>query len=141
VTSKQARVLFVCEGNICRSAMAEWLANHTLPNVRAESAGFRGGEPMTPHSITLLRDRAGIDASSHLSRNVADTGAGEFDVIVAIHPYIAERLRAEYGITPHIVWNVPDPTGREIEAFAPLYDQIEQELASLAQKIGDTNGR
>ena len=135
------RILFVCEGNICRSAMAEWLANHTLPGVRAESAGFRRGEPMTPHSLTLLRDRAGIDASSHVSRNIADVdadaGAGVFDVIVAIHPQIAERLRAEHGITADIVWDVPDPVGTAIDGFRVTYEQVEQAVAGLPEAIGE----
>jgi protein-tyrosine phosphatase len=129
------RILFVCEGNICRSAMAEWLANATLPDVRAESAGFRGGEPMTRHSITLMRDLAGIDASSHVSRNVKDVGASEFDMIVAIHPYIAGRLQTEYGITPHLVWDVPDPVGTEIDGFRVTYDQVEAALAGLVDEI------
>jgi protein-tyrosine phosphatase len=141
VSAKPSRVLFVCEGNICRSAMAEWLANHTLPGVRAESAGFRRGEPMTPHSVTLLRERAGIDASSHRSRNVRDVGADEFDVVVAIHPYIAERLQAEYGITPHVVWDVPDPVGPAIDGFAVTYEQVAAAVAGLRDTIGGTDGR
>ena len=141
MTSAPVRVLFVCEGNICRSAMAEWLANATLPGVRAESAGFRSGEPMTPHSVTLLRERAGIDASSHASRNVADVGAEQFDVIVAIHPYIAKRMQAEHGITPRIVWDIPDPVGVEIDGFAVTYDQVAAAVAGLMEEIGDIDGR
>jgi protein-tyrosine phosphatase len=136
VSAAPARVLFVCEGNICRSAMAEWIANHTLRGVRAESAGFRRGEPMTPHSVTLLRERSGIDASSHLSRNVADVGADAFDVIVAIHPYIARRLQDEYSITAHIVWDVPDPVGPGIDGFAVTYDQVARAVAGLLDQIG-----
>jgi protein-tyrosine-phosphatase len=136
VNDEKVRVLFVCEGNICRSAMAEWLANHTLPGVRAESAGFRGGEPMTRHSLTLLRDLAGIDASPHVSRNVNDVGAESFDVIVAIHPYIAKRLQEQFGITPHVVWDVPDPVGTEIDGFLLTYEQIEQAMAGLMETIG-----
>jgi protein-tyrosine-phosphatase len=134
MTSKQTRVLFVCEGNICRSAMAEWLANDKLPDVRAESAGFRGREPMTPHSVALLRELAGIDASSHVSRNITDVAPDTF-VIVAIHPYIEGRLRDEYGITPHVVWNVPDPAGAAIEDFRVTYDQVAQAVAALLQPV------
>jgi protein-tyrosine-phosphatase len=141
MTAKPARVLFVCEGNICRSAMAEWLANHTLPGVRAESAGFRGGEPMTPHSVTLLRDLAGIDASSHASRNLAEVAASQFDAIVAVHPHIATRMREEYGITPHIVWDVQDPVGREIDGFRVTYDQVAAAVAALSGEIGGINER
>jgi protein-tyrosine-phosphatase len=136
VTAEPTRILFVCEGNICRSAMAEWLANLTLPGVRAESAGFRGGEPMTPHSVTLLREHLGADASSHSSRNVRDVGADAFDVIVAIHPYIDRRLRDEYGIDAHVVWDVPDPVGKEIDGFRVTYAKIEHSMRALAREIG-----
>ena len=130
------RILFVCEGNICRSPMAEWLANATLSGVQAESAGFRGGEPMTRHSVTLLREHLGVDASSYASRNVGDVGVADFDVIVALHPYIAGRLRDEFGIEADVVWEVPDPFGTAIDGYRVTFAQIEGAMAALAVEIG-----
>ena len=60
-----------------------------------------------------------------------------FDVIVAIHPQIAERLRAEHGITADIVWDIPDPVGTAIDGFRVTYEQVEQAVAGLPQAIGE----
>jgi protein-tyrosine phosphatase len=130
-------ILFVCEGNISRSPLAEWLANHTLDGVRAESAGILKleGRPMAAHSLTILRE-LGIDASSHQSRNVGAIDGGAFDVVVALQEHIATRLPAEYGITPDVVWDISDPYGTGIDGYRVAYAQIEASLRKLAQKIG-----
>ena len=127
------RVLFVCEGNICRSPMAEWLANHALRGqVEAESAGLKlTGRPATPHALPVLSERLGIDASAHASRNVGEIALDRFDVVVALHEYVAGRLRAEYGIAPDITWDVPDPIGSEIDGYRVTFEQIDRAIAGL----------
>jgi protein-tyrosine phosphatase len=136
VSAEEKRVLFVCEGNICRSPMAEWLANATLPGVRAASAGLKpGGKPMTPHSLTVLKERLGVDASAHASRNIGEVAAEAFDTIVALHPYIASRLKDEHAITADIVWEVPDPIGAEIAGYRATYAQIERAMAGFLQAM------
>ena len=137
MTDRQTRVLFVCEGNICRSPMAEWLANHALQGVRAESAGLREtGMPITPHSLAVLRERIGVDASAHRSRNIAGVAVEKFDVVVAIHPYIAGRLADEHGVRSHVVWDVPDPYGDVIDAYRLVYEQVESAMGRLIDEIG-----
>jgi protein-tyrosine phosphatase len=132
----RTRILFVCEGNISRSPMAEWLAKHTLGGVRVESAGILklGGRPMAQHSLTILRE-LGIDASSHVSRNVGAIDAGVFDVVVALHQSVATRLPVDYGITPDVVWDVPDPHGTGIDGYRVTYAHIAAGLRELAREI------
>ncbi len=142
MTAKPSHVLFVCEGNICRSAMAEWLANATLTGVRAESAGLKpSGQPMTPHSITVLRERIGVDAASHESRNVGEIDVAAFEAVVALHQYVAGRLESEYGVTADIVWDVPDPHGTEIDGYRVTYAEIERAMAGLLRAMEEIDVR
>ncbi|MFG1703289.1 hypothetical protein ACFLIM_08850 [Nonomuraea sp. M3C6] len=71
--SGEFRVLLVCTANICRSAMAEVIAqamvhSAALPVVTG-SAGVRAlvGHPMAPHAITAL-DGLGLDGRAHRAR-------------------------------------------------------------------------
>jgi protein-tyrosine phosphatase len=73
VSGEEFRILLVCTANICRSAMAEVIAQAMLHSaampVVTESAGVRAlvGHPMAPHAITAL-DRLGLDGRAHRAR-------------------------------------------------------------------------
>ena len=82
-------ILFVCTGNICRSAMAEGLLAAGLGRVGSDllvaSAGTAGGgaAPATEHAVSVLADR-GVDISTHRSRGLSAAMVGEADLIVAM---------------------------------------------------------
>ncbi|MBB5783845.1 arsenate reductase/protein-tyrosine-phosphatase family protein [Nonomuraea jabiensis] len=71
--SVEFRILLVCTANICRSAMAQVIAEAMLNSahlpVATGSAGVRAlvGRPMAPHAITAL-DRLGLDGRAHRAR-------------------------------------------------------------------------
>lgn len=84
------KVLFVCDGNICRSPMAaEYLrsraAREGLSHVVVDSAGLLGieGAPAAPHAVALLRDE-GLDLTSHRSRGITSADLRTSDVVVAM---------------------------------------------------------
>ena len=70
------KVLFVCDGNICRSPLAAEYLRHRavregLSHVLVDSAGVLGieGVPAAPLSVEVGRD-AGLDLTRHRSRGV-----------------------------------------------------------------------
>jgi protein-tyrosine-phosphatase/predicted ATP-grasp superfamily ATP-dependent carboligase len=72
-----SNVLFVCYGNICRSAFAGayWNQNASLPAAR--SVGFHvQGNRRTPPRISRLAKQFGVDLTGHRS-SVVDSGAVE----------------------------------------------------------------
>ena len=75
--------------------MAEALARRVAGGgVQVESAGIEAadGIPATEHAVTVMAER-GADIKNHRSRSVDSVDVLQFDVLVAMTPWIAERLR------------------------------------------------
>ena len=68
---EKLKVLFLCTGNSCRSQMAEGWARHLKSDeVEAYSAGIET-HGLNPLAVKVMAE-AGVDISSHQSKNVAD---------------------------------------------------------------------
>ena len=82
-----ASVLFVCEGNVCRSPSAALIFRHIfpLPGLQVDSAGTRAlvGEPVAPVTARLLAER-GIDATGCYARQVTADMVNQADLIVTM---------------------------------------------------------
>lgn len=91
------RVLFLCMGNICRSAFAATAAAPRLPGVIVESGGFyrNGGRP-TPVHVVQAAATLGVDLSSWSSQRLTAEQVGAADLIIAMDLANLERLRREF---------------------------------------------
>ncbi len=112
------KLLIVCEGNTCRSVMAEALARRWLGDtVDVSSAGLRP-QPASDAktAIETLKTHFEIDASSHIPRSVTDLQLDDFDYVVAVEKRVAKRLKRLFSLPPErlIVWNIPDPWGDDV---------------------------
>jgi protein-tyrosine-phosphatase len=83
-------VLFVCDGNICRSPLAAEYLRHRavhdgLSHVIVDSAGLLGitGAPAAPFSIEVGRE-SGIDLTGHRSRGVTSTDLRTADFVITM---------------------------------------------------------
>ncbi|MEV4327371.1 hypothetical protein ACIBI0_23350 [Microbispora rosea] len=126
------RVLFVCTGNICRSAMAERLTLAALgPDspILVGSAGThaRTGWPMAERAREVLL-RLGGDPEGFASRTLTAEAVARADLVlaassehraaaVALHPHAAARAFtiAEFGALAHAV-----PPGRVLGHGDPV---------------------
>jgi len=79
------RLIFICHGNICRSPLAEYVAQSK--GVVAESFGLGCGTefPADPRAIGFSAD-IGLDLSKHRTRNFSAYVARKGDLIVAMEP-------------------------------------------------------
>ena len=84
------KVLFLCDGNICRSPMAAEYLRHRavhegLSHLVVDSAGLLGieGSPASPFSVEVTKD-AGLDLTRHRSRGVTITDARTADLVIAM---------------------------------------------------------
>jgi protein-tyrosine-phosphatase len=97
------RVLFVCDGNICRSPLAaEYLRQRTvrsgLSHVVVDSAGILGieGGKAAAHSIAVARE-AGLDLTHHRSRGVTVADLRTSDIVIAMTLTQLETLGRRFG--------------------------------------------
>lgn len=95
------RILFVCLGNICRSAMAEGvmraeLGRRDLNDVVVDSAGtgdWHIGSPPDRRAITAA-GRRGFDISGQRARQVKSDDFAHFDLLAAMDAGNLMQLRA-----------------------------------------------
>ncbi|RZU34133.1 low molecular weight phosphatase family protein [Blastococcus saxobsidens] len=142
-----AKVLFVCTGNICRSAAAErllraWTADGDL-RVEARSAGTqaRPGRPMHPRTERALA-RHGVRADGFASRRLSDADVDWADLVLTM---TGEHRDEVAGISPRGLQKVF--TVMEAAALAQTLgqdwspDSAHRRGAELAQALGEARAR
>ncbi|MUT67353.1 low molecular weight protein-tyrosine-phosphatase [Paenibacillus sp. NEAU-GSW1] len=158
--TKQARVLFVCLGNICRSPMAEAVFRSMVQKagleqaIEIDSAGtgdWHIGRP--PHEGTRKQlDSKGISYSGMKARQFAKADRDKFDYIVCMDTknekdvlaIIEDDIGGDTGregrvftfmsLLPELnIADVPDPyySGN----FDEVYELVEQGCAKLLSEI------
>jgi protein-tyrosine phosphatase len=130
-------VLFVCEGNICRSPMAQGLLAARLPHIAVRSAGVSAivGGDAHPLAVELMADR-GIDISGHVgvALNRQDVCAAGLILVMTevqrrtierIYPFLKGKV---YRVREHDGLDVTDPYRRGRAEFEASLTQIESGL-------------
>ncbi|MGD0422764.1 MAG: low molecular weight phosphatase family protein [Candidatus Bathyarchaeia archaeon] len=132
------KILFVCFGNLCRSPMAEGIARKILgTNAGMESAGthaYRSQRP-TAEAVETMRDKFGIDISSHRSRNVQDLRIEDFDYIIPMDDNVHEELKRDFsglGEKLMLSWSIIDPYGRDLSTYEEAAARIQKKVEELS---------
>jgi protein-tyrosine-phosphatase len=150
------KILFVCSGNICRSAMADAYARKRVaesgpPVAMIDSAGTLGiaGATASPEAIGAMVE-IGVDLSSHRSRGLDRSLLEHADVIVGMtRAHLDEienwsdnagrhyLLRAfEEGPDPAPdATDLPDPIGRDASFYRETRDVITRCVDHLLEWI------
>jgi protein-tyrosine-phosphatase len=143
-------ILFVCHGNIIRSALAEALAKRELPpgNVRIGSAGVgaQPGRESDSRARAVARE-LGISLDGHRARPVTDALLADADVVfvmdelnagllLALHPQAERKVRflGEWhrGARSRVI---SDPYCGSLEDVRACGQQIEACAAELARAL------
>lgn len=140
------KVLFICMGNICRSAMAEGILRHKIAeqnlSIRVDSAGthsYHNGEQYDRRARTELA-KHGINVDDCRSRRVKTSDFSEFDVLFAADTANLQNLTEEFGALADSValmtafsekyagQNIPDPYYGGDEGFAHVYAMLDESI-------------
>jgi len=138
--------------------MAEGLLKKELNShdILVTSAGITAlyGMAPTQEAVKVMRDKAGIDISSHLTRGLTSETAESADLILVmekIHKdFISEKvpsakdktyLLKEFGADREDIKEagIPDPIGRPLEVYEEVYYQIEDAVKDAAKRIKEIN--
>jgi len=91
------KVLFICLGNICRSPLAQALAQHLAPSSTTyfQSAGtvaYHTNKPPDARTLQTCR-RHGVESNTHKARQIQKGDWNEYDWIVCMDQQNLEDCR------------------------------------------------
>ncbi len=141
-------LLFVCSGNMCRSALAEHYAARALremgrSDVSVASAGTLGMVGQPPFPLTLVvAEEGGLDLSAHRSRALSPYLVKEADAILVMTPGHREQILELHPAAEkktHLLGSfrpgprkkdedasIHDPVGNDLEHFRRTFAQIRE---------------
>jgi protein-tyrosine phosphatase len=111
----------VCEGNICRSPMAEAIFRHELGLTwPVESAGLQAPTSHKAHPFAIeVCAAAGIDLSSHRSRQLTPEIVRSADIIFAMETIQVERILRANPWSKGKVWRLANHEGKDLPDLLP----------------------
>lgn len=147
-------VLFVCTGNICRSAMADQLAAawaaQAGADLRVDSAGVSDeehGNPMDPRAVQKLTEH-GYQPGKHSARQVQASELADFDLVLAFEPHHLRRLErlapdaknlrlvTDYDPNAAPGSGIADPWYGGMQDFEETYQAIVAALPGIFAELG-----
>jgi protein-tyrosine phosphatase len=147
-------ILFVCLGNICRSPLADGIAQEIAKqnslDIKIDSAGtgnWHIGDAPCANSQKVAKQN-GIDISMLQARQVAKSDFSTFNMIIALDSKNLSDLRA-IGCTNAIKLgdfgfdgaDVPDPYFFDgFEGFDKVYDMIRVGVNNIFKEYHDAKG-
>lgn len=147
-------VVFVCWGNICRSPMAERVAQgraaaEGLDGVTFTSAGVSSeelGEPMDPRAQRVLA-RHGYRSGGHSAHQITAAEIRDADLVIAAEPLHLSRLRRLVPDADNLALltdfdpdaapgsGVPDPWYGSAEGFNGTLAAVEAAMPGVLDRV------
>lgn len=141
------KILFVCTGNTCRSAMAAAMMSDIAEkndlDILVDSAGIFAtiGECAADNAIAVMKKR-NIDLSLHRTKPLTEELIDMADIILTMteaHKMLISNMAegkvftlAEYADSEG---DIPDPYGGDIEEYEETADEIYDILVDIAEKM------
>jgi len=152
---KQFRhIVFVCQGNVCRSVFAEYfLRTHVSDkSVKIESCGLDvGTEGPSPQPAVKVSRGFGLDLRSHLSKSYAACDLQKADLIVPMeyphyrrliemYPECKHKIQVLRDFSPwpeRLMCNIYDPYGLGEAEFRQCFEHMTKALECLSKFVSN----
>lgn len=141
-------ILIVCEGNICRSPMAEALANELFPRLHVSSAGLNAliGKKADPFARAVVTER-GLCLENHVARQLGWSMVRAADMILVMSAEQKKRVEDTYrfatGRTYRVghfqQFDVDDPYQKSKADFEEAFASIEAGLQRWSYVLEELN--
>ncbi len=140
------KVMFVCTGNTCRSAMAEAIFKQMVgDDIEVCSSGIAAttGNPPSQNTVEVCNSH-GIDISAHAATYFKDSNIGEMDLVLTASQLHTNKLKIYYpDLEIHTIreyageypWDINDPFGGSLAAYDACFDEIYDALSIISEKI------
>ncbi len=141
-TTDKLKILFLCTGNSCRSQMAEgWAKKLKGDRVEAYSAGT-SAKRLDPRAVAVMAE-AGVDISSHASKNVDAVIHIPFDYVVTVCGHARENCPFFPGRAKIVHHGFEDPPqladGAKSEELAlSHYRRVRDEIRDFIETLPDS---
>jgi protein-tyrosine-phosphatase len=119
--------------------MAEGIAHKILgTNVHVESAGTHAHirDPPAANAVKTIRDKFGMDISSHRSRSVNDVHIENFDYVVPMADDVYEDLMQRFPTLGEKLmpsWGIDDPYGGDLPTYEETAARIQKHMEELSR--------
>ena len=153
------KIMFICTGNICRSAMAHGLLEKKLmdkkiKNIEVYSCGIHAAIGDVPtYEAKRVMEEYGVDISKHRATNIKYSNIEEMDLILCatnshkiavidMYPNLENKVYTmkeyvDYNREYHNPLNIKDPWGFDIDTYRSCAGEIDECLELLLNKIAN----
>lgn len=148
------KIMFICTGNICRSAMAhvmlEKKAQEMNKDIEVYSCGvfaYNGDKP-TEEAISVLRTEYDVNLAKHCATNIKNSKIEEMDIILCatashknnvlnMYPDLEKKVYTmkEYAEYPDTDLDIKDPWGCSYETYKKCAKEIDDCVNKIINKV------
>lgn len=137
----KTKVLFLCTGNSCRSQMAEGWTRYLHGDIIEPYSAGTEIHGMNRNAVSVMAE-AGVDISSHHSKNIEEVRDIAFDVIITVcdhahencpfFPGEAKHIHAGFDDPPRLAESIDDPE-KKLDCYRKIRDEIRDFIVQLPE--------